>query len=250
MKLSAVIITLNEGANIERCLKSVAFCDEIILVDAGSRDHTLEIATRYQAKVFERPWAGYTQQRNDAVKLASGDWILSIDADEEVSEGLRAEISAELARNPTEVAFTIPRKTIHFKRWIRRGGWYPNRLVRLFRKDKGLWEGGALHEYWKAEGQIGALKNDLLHHSFRGFSDQVARNNRYSTLGAEDLKKQGVRFSLLALLMRPFAKFVETYFLKRGFMDGYPGFMISISAAYSVFSKWSKLWEMENVGEN
>ena len=248
MKLSAVIITHNEERNIERCLKSVSFCDEIIVVDSESTDRTRELAHALATKVITHPWKGYTQQKNYAVSLASGQWILSVDADEEVSAKLREEIQQLLHAGTAFAAFSIPRKTMQFGRWIRYGGWYPNRLIRFFKKDAGAWVGEDVHEFWKPQGQIGLLQGHLLHYSFENLSDQVDRNNRYSSLGAAHLQKMGKHFSFFRLALKSFSKFIETYLLKRGFLDGYPGFIISVSAAYSVFLKWAKLWEFERSG--
>ena len=246
MKVSAVIITLNEEANLSRCLKSLQFCDEIIVVDSHSRDRTCEIARMGGAKVHLAPWQGYVEQRNLAAKLAKNSWVLSIDADEVVSDELKQEIEKELD-NPSHQAYSIPRKTIHFGRWIRHGGWYPNRLVRLFDKTRGSWVGNELHERWLTLGSQGELQHDLIHYSFVDLSDQVERNNKYSTLGAVGLQNQGVSPSLFRLITKPISKFFETYFLKLGLLDGYPGFIISVSAAYSVFLKWCKLWELRSV---
>lgn len=249
MKLAAIIITRNEEANIARCLESVSFCDEIIVVDAESRDRTCEIAMRYTAQVHTLPWRGYAEQKNAAVTHTHCEWVLSVDADEEVSSELRAEIQSVVSGNPRQVAFSVPRKTIHFGRWIRHGGWYPNRLIRLFRKDAGEWVGAEVHERWEARGEVGELQSDLLHYSFKDLADQVARNNRYSSLSAIRLRKEGKSFSSAKLFLKSVSKFMETYFLKKGFLDGYPGFIISVSASYSVFLKWAKLWELENESE-
>lgn len=246
MKLAAVIITHDEAANIARCLESVRFCDEIVVLDSESGDATREIALRFTPKVFTSPWVGYAAQKNHAVSLTEAEWVLSLDADEVVSPELAQEILKRVSDVPREDAFDVPRKTIHFGRWIRHGGWYPNRLVRLFRKDKGSWVGEEVHERWVTSGAVGSLRNDLLHYSFRNLADQVERNNRYSSLSAVGLKRQGVGFSTGRLLVKSASKFLETYFLKKGFLDGYPGFIISVSAAYSVFLKWAKLWELEN----
>jgi glycosyltransferase involved in cell wall biosynthesis len=251
LPLSAVIITRNEEANIERCLKSLQFCDQIILVDSGSTDKTVEIAKIYTGEVYVRPWAGFAKQKNEAALLAKNKWILSVDADEVVPPSLQAEIKGlfESGKYALYGAFSMPRKTVHFGRWIRYGGWYPNRLVRLFNRETGNWEGAELHESWVSSGAIGLLREPLEHYSFSSLEDQVARNNRYSSLGALKLQREGKRFKWLRLLTKPTSKFLETYFLKRGFLDGYPGLIISISAAYSVFLKWAKLWELQNARE-
>lgn len=244
--ITATVITRNEEANIERCLRSLDFCDQIVVVDSGSRDKTVEIAKQHTPFVIALPWLGYAAQKNRALEFAEHAWVLSIDADEVVTPELREEIRTLFVRGPLHSAYSIPRKTLHFGRWIRFGGWYPNRLVRLFDRGRGNWEGEELHEAWVSRGSVGELRADLEHHSFRDLADQVKRNNVYSTLGALKLRREGQRFSSIRLLTKPLSKFVETYFLKSGFRDGYPGFIISISAAYSVFLKWSKLWELEN----
>jgi len=243
--LAAVVIARNEEGNIERCLRSLAFCDEIIVVDSGSTDRTVEIAKSLATKVDTRPWSGYAEQKNFANSLAQADWILSVDADEEVPPSLREEILSAISGAPEATAFTMPRKTIQFGKWIRHGGWYPNRIVRLFRKSRGKWVGNDVHEYWDTSGTVAPLRCDLLHYSFSGISDQVARNNQYSSLGARKLMREGRSFSSLGLVGKSISKFFETYLLKLGFLDGYPGFIISVSAAYSVFLKWAKLWELQ-----
>ena len=247
LPLSAIVLTRDEQANIARCLESLSFCGEIILVDAESRDRTCEIARKYTDKIHVLPWEGFTAQRNRALDFASFDWILSIDADEVVPSPLQDEIRALFLGGPPSLpAYSIPRKTIHLGRWIRHGGWYPNRLTRLFDRRQGKWEGGQVHERWDCRGETGQLKADLEHFSFTDLSDQVDRNNRYSSLGAQELATEWVSFSWVRLLLKPLGKFLETYFFKRGFLDGYPSFIISVSAAYSVFLKWAKLWERQN----
>lgn len=242
--LAGVVITRNEEKNIGRCLESLKFCDEIIVVDAESTDRTPEICLKKNAKFVTRPWTNYSDQKNYAVSLTRADWILSIDADEEVTPVLEKEILHSI-QSSKAVAYSLPRKTLHSGRWIKWGGWYPNRLVRLFNKNSGAWEGDEVHEYWKANGVVGNLSNDLIHYSFESITDQVERNNHYSSLGAQSLKKEGHRFSLYKLLIKPASKFIETYLLKLGLLDGYPGFIIAVSASYSVFLKWAKLWELE-----
>lgn len=243
------MLTLNEQAHIVDCIRSLSFCEQILVIDSGSTDATSSLAEQNGAEVVRLQWAGYTDTRNQALKHAKQDWILSIDADERVSGELLAELQGLLAGSGgvTVDAYTMPRKTIHFGRWIRHGGWYPNRLVRFFRKSQGAWQGDQLHEKWVTRGECGALGGDILHYSFADFADQVARNNLYSTLGARKLLRQGSKFTFYKLVVKTISKFVETYFLKRGFLDGYPGLFISVSAAYSVFLKWAKLWELQRV---
>jgi len=250
VSLAAVIIARDEEANILRCVKSAGFCDKVIVVvDARSTDRTVEVAQRAGAEVHVVEWRGYTEQKNLAVNLTSADWVLSLDADEEVSPALREEILSTVRNPGSHAAFSMPRKTMHFGRWIRYGGWYPNRNARLFRKGTGEWVGSEVHERWQSAGSVGDLRSDLIHYSFSSLADQVARNNRYSSLSAVQLQKAGKHFSTFRLFVKSASKFIETYFLKRGFLDGYPGFIISVSAAYSVFLKWAKLWELENGGQ-
>ena len=181
--------------------------------------------------------------------MAETDWILSIDADEEATPELRSEILRVVSEPGDRVAFSMPRKTLHSGRWIRYGGWYPNRNIRLFRKSSGRWVGNEVHERWEARGPVADLNSDLMHYSFFNLADQVERNNRYSSLSALQLRKSGKGFSTARQFLKTASKFFETYMLKRGFLDGYPGFIISVSAAYSVFLKWAKLWELENGAE-
>jgi glycosyltransferase involved in cell wall biosynthesis len=223
-----------------------------LVVDSESTDRTRELAARFTEELHVLPWKGFAAQKNQALQWARHRWVLSVDADEVVSPALVDEIRGLFLNRGLEkvAAFSIPRKTIHFGRWIRYGGWYPNRLVRFFDKTRGQWKGEELHESWVTTGEVQRLSQDLLHFSFSDLSDQVNRNNRYSTLGALKLRREGAKFSHRRLFTKPLFKFLETYLVKRGFLDGYPGFIISISAAYSVFLKWAKLWEIENAEEN
>jgi glycosyltransferase involved in cell wall biosynthesis len=244
MSIAGVVIASNEEVTIECCLKSLAFCDEIIVVDSASTDGTADIARRHCTRFETRVWSGYADQKNHANLLAQSDWILSLDADEEVTEELRLEILQTLASPQTFMAFTIPRKTYHSGQWIRYGGWYPNRVARLFRRGSGRWVPLPVHEHWQSDGPVGKLSSDLHHYSFRSFSDQVRRNDTYTSLAAKRLAIHDARPSMAKLLFKPTFKFVETYFLKLGLLDGYRGFFISVSAAYAVFLKWAKIWEL------
>lgn len=245
MRLAGVVITFNEELNLERCLKSLSFCDEIVVVDSGSSDRTVEIAQKYASKVIFHDWSGYASQKNFANSLTDCEWILSLDADEEVSKELCNEIKSLKNAGFRGVGYSIPRKNIHFKRWIQYGGWYPNRLVRLFFKESGSWSKTQVHEQWICHGEIGSLNCDLIHHSFKDLEDQVEKSNRYSTLAAGQLFMNGQHFCFLNSLVKPIVKFFETYLIKLGFLDGFPGFINSMVASYAVFLKCAKLWEME-----
>lgn len=242
--MSAVIIACDEEATIERCLRSLSFCSEIVVVDSGSNDRTGEIARRYCTRFEVKQWAGFSAQKNYANALASEDWILSLDADEEVTVELREEIETLEAPTDGTVAFSLARRTYYGGRWVKHGGWYPNRVVRLFNRKSGQWVDVPVHEYWQADGKVGSLETDLIHHSFISIADQVDRNNHYSSLGTSHLAQEDTRFSLSKLIVKPIAKFLETFVWKRGFLDGLLGLIISVSAAYAVFLKWAKLWEL------
>lgn len=245
LPISAVVITLNEGVKISDCLASLEFCEEILVVDSGSQDDTQQVAKRYTDKVVLAPWRGYVAQKNYAVSLAQHDWVLSVDADERVPKELENEIRELFLRGIDFAAFKIPRMNLHSGQWIRHGGWFPDKMVRLFDRKQGTWTGEELHERWTTQGEVGELHSALLHYSFDSISDQVIRNDKYSTLGAAQLQKRGEKFSWSRLALKPLGKFFECYFVKRGFKDGFRGLVIAVSAAYSVFLRWAKLWELE-----
>lgn len=247
-RLSVAIICLNEEANLERCLKSVPFANEFVVLDSGSTDRTQEIAKNLGAKVFDEPWRGFRAQKQRAVDLCSNDWILSLDADEALSPEAAWEVERLLSANELDAfdGFEFPRLTWNLGRWIRHGGWYPDWQLRLFNRKRASWKGGEnVHERVEAQ-RVKRLSVDLHHWPFPDHAEQVATNNRYSGLGAKELAAKGKRFSIAKLIFKPYSKFIETYFLKRGFLDGLPGFIISVGAAYSVFLKFAKLWELES----
>lgn len=244
--VSLVVITLNEEKNIERCLRSAPFVDDIVVVDSGSTDRTCEIAESLGARVYKEEWRGYYRQKVRATELAKHDWILSLDADEGLSPDLSAEIEALLNSELPEDGFNIPRLSYHMGRWIHHGGWYPDAQIRFFHRSRCHWKEGNVHERLVGD-NVRRLKAPIYHWVFEDIADQVDTNNEYSTLGAQDLADRGKNFSLLKLIFKPYSKFIETYILKRGFMDGLPGFIISVGAAYSVFLKFAKLWEMKKM---
>ena len=232
--LAAVVITYNAERGITRCLDSLSFCDEIVVVDSGSEDRTRELAGRFTSKVFVHPWQGYAQQKNYANGLTACDWVLSLDADEAVSDQLRSEI-LDVFRAPIgPAAFSMPRKAFHLRRWILHGTWYPNRQVRLFRRSEGSWIGPEVHERWTTRGEVGRLEGHILHYSYTGVADQWTRANRYASLTAIRLHREGQRFSVAMLLVEPLQRFVFGYVIKRGFLDGYPGLVIAVCEAYTV----------------
>ncbi|MBL7717032.1 MAG: glycosyltransferase family 2 protein [Bdellovibrionales bacterium] len=242
-KISITIITLNEEDNIARCLDSVAWADDVVVVDSGSKDRTLEISREKGARVFTNPWKGYGQQKNFAQDQTKNDWVLNIDADEVVSEDLKNEILAILkldAAGQLEArGFAVPRRTFYLGKWILNGGWYPNYLVRLANKKSARWSEPEIHEALEVQGLVQRLQSDLEHFTFEGIEDQVLANLKYAKLGARELNRKHRRPSLLKQILKPGWKFFETYILKSGWKDGWAGFVISVNAAYSIFLKFS-----------
>jgi glycosyltransferase involved in cell wall biosynthesis len=247
MALSVCVICFNEERNIRRCLESAAWADEIIVVDSMSQDRTTEIAREYTDKVYQRTWPGYIEQKNFALSKAKGDWILSIDADEEISQGLQDEIIKEIKKGHAKDGYRIPRISFYQGRWIKHSGFYPDRQLRLFRRNRGYWIGKRVHERVHVNGEIGLLKNNLLHYPYKGIiSGQLQTVDRFSSLLAENRFEEGKRYNLLLLLLRPPLKFMEVYFFKLGFLDGLAGLIIASTSAYAVFVRYVKLRELEN----
>jgi glycosyltransferase involved in cell wall biosynthesis len=244
-QLSLAIICLNEEALIERCIRSVPFATDVVVLDSGSTDRTREIATALGARVFNEDWRGFRAQKQRATDLCKNDWVLSLDADECLSESSIREMADLLSKSLVSDGYEIPRLSWTMGRWIRHGGWYPDLQLRLFNRTKATWQGGEhVHERVSAA-NVGRLREPIEHFPFENLAEQIATNNRYSGLGATELHSRGVRFSLAKIFWKPISKFLETYLLKRGFADGLPGFIISVGAAYSVFLKFAKLWELE-----
>lgn len=243
--LSVTIITFNEAEHLPQAIKSVQWADETIVVDSGSTDNTVQIAEQLGAKVFHHPWPGYGQQKNFAQKQTKNDWVLNIDADEVVPLELAEAISEALlhAEATQTRGFYFPRKTFYLGKWIRHGGWYPNHLVRLANKKFASWTEPEVHESLEVEGEISLISEPLLHYTFQSIEDQVRTNLRYSRSGSRDLIQRGQGASLIKLLFKPIGKFLETYFIKRGFLDGLAGFLISVNAAHSMFLKYAYLFE-------
>lgn len=243
-KLSVSIITYNEESNIERCLKSLDFADEIVVVDSLSQDKTVEICERYGAKVIHQKFLGYGQQKNLAGQHCSHDWIFNIDADEVVTEELRENILKAIESPNQLYLYKVSRLTNYCGKWIRFGGWYPNAVYRLYHKEKARWSEPHIHEALYLEDGTKpdhTLKGDLLHYSFPTVKSQIMTNVKFAELGAKDLikRKNGRRPSIGAVLIRPFGKFIECYFIKFGIFDGLVGLVIALNASHSMFMKYS-----------
>lgn len=245
IRISAAIITCNEERNIARVIESLRCCDEILVLDSGSNDRTVEIATKLGARVVEAPWHGYAAQKNLAAELASHDWILALDADESLSEALEAEIWHIKKTGPQFDAYTMPRLAQYLGRWILHGGWYPDRKVRLFDRRKASWTGEYVHESVAVKGRIGHLESNILHFTCSSLSEHLKSMDRYTTLAAEELVARGKRIALPKILFDPAWTFFQSYVLKRGFLDGLEGLTIAYMAAFYNFVKYTKACYMK-----
>ena len=244
-RLSATLITRNEERNIAEALESVSWADEIVVVDSGSRDATVEICRRFTDKVLHRDWTGYVDQKNFALSQARNDWILSIDADERPSPGLCLEIQ-ELARKGfRKPGYRIPRVAFFMGRWIRHGDWYPDYQLRLFDRRCGRWAGGRVHESVRTGQSPELLRGEIYHYTYRSLSDYLGRLETYSSLAALDYDEQGRTATPLRLLGNPLAAFLKAYLVRRGFLDGAPGLAVAVMGAVSVFFKYAKLYELK-----
>lgn len=250
MKISATVITLNEEANIRAACESLAWADEIIIVDSESVDHTREIASQCGARVITREWPGFTQQKQFATEQSSHEWVFSLDADERVSDDLRSSLEALRVRRTDQLAdgYLIARRSFYQGRWIRGGGWYPDRQLRLFRKSQGHWEGKHIHESVKmsAASRIETLSGDILHYSVRNAAHHHKMiGERYAPLGARQMFEAGRRTSPFQIASAAPAAFLRSYVLKFGWRDGLAGLSIASFAAHHAFLKHLMLFELQ-----
>jgi glycosyltransferase involved in cell wall biosynthesis len=245
-KLSVTVITRNEAAAIGGALESVAWADEIIIVDSESTDDTVAIARRFTDRVVVRAWPGYVDQKNHAASLAGHDWILSLDADERVTPALAGQIKAALAQPPPHAAFRFPRVSRHLGRWIRTTDWYPDHQLRLYDRRSGRWTGTYVHEGLTVDGTIGDLPGELQHFPYRDISDHLETIERYTSQAARQMHESGRRTNLLQSFAYPRLTFLRNYIIRGGFRDGVPGLIISMMNAYYVFLKLAKLWEIQS----
>ena len=249
MSLSVVIITKDEEANLARTLASIAWADERIVVDSGSTDGTLEVARQHGAKIFQERWKGYAGQKNSAIAKASSEWVLSLDADEEISPELAANIKRATTRPESDITgYFMARRNLFLGRWIRHGGFYPDRKLRLFRRGYGKFMERAVHETMQVEGATAILSGDLIHNAYPTLTGYIETMNRYSTLGAEVAAAKGVTSSsFVAFLMnvyyRPALSLSWNYIFRRGFLDGREGFLLHLYHNVYVSWKYAKAWE-------
>ena len=238
--LSVTIITKNEEKNIARTIGAVhGWANEVIVVDSGSTDGTIEIAKALGAEVIHHDWLGYGQQKNFAHKKTKNEWVLNLDADEVLTPELKEEIELAIQKKSAMNGYYISRKSYYLGRWIRFDGWYQSRVVRLSRKQSSQWSEPSVHEQLLVNGDLGILKNPLDHYTFTSIENHVSTNIKYAKQGAVQLIAANRFIGVLPLVLKPFWKFIMTYFIQLGFLDGVRGFIISINAAHSMFLKYS-----------
>ncbi|MDJ0520626.1 MAG: glycosyltransferase family 2 protein [Planctomycetota bacterium] len=247
--ISACIIAKDEADRIEACIASVAFCDEILVLDSGSSDGTPDLARAAGARVIETDWPGWVKQKNRAVEAAENDWILSLDADERVDAELRTSIERlrdeQLGDESTPRVYEVNRKVFYLGRWIRHGGWYPEWRARLFHRDHARWGGVDPHDRIECEGRPERIRSGHLdHYTYRSMEDQLHQMARFSKAKAAAMHANGARASLLGMLLRPTWRFLHNYVLRLGFLDGRSGYVLAKINAHYTFTKYAQLWEL------
>ena len=245
-KVSGLIICNNEEKNIEECIKSIRWCDEIILIDSYSIDNTLAIAEKYTDKIFQNEWKGFAEQRKYALTKTNYEWIFSLDADERCTPELEIEIKKLMSKNIIpDNGFEIPRKSFFLNKWIKHGGWYPNHQLRLFRKEAASISERLVHECYKVTGKTGKLKNNILHYTVSSVTEYVNKINRYSGLSAlEKVNKKKIGY--IDILVLPAFAFFQQFILKGNFLDGTAGLMVSKFHMMTKLLNNMKLWELQN----
>ncbi len=245
-RLSVAIITLNEESNIRRTLDSVRWADEIVIVDSGSTDRTVEICREFTPHVHHLDWLGYGRQKNAAIDRTTGDWVLSLDADEPVEAELADEVRSIISSPGARDGYRIPRKTYFLGRLVRHGGWYPDLNLRLFRRGKGRFEERSVHEAVRVDGSVGTTRHAILHYAYPDLASYLASINRYSSLAVQVMAEKGIapfKVSWLNILFRPIFTFLYKYFFRLGFLDGKHGLVLNLFHSCYVFAKYAKAWE-------
>jgi glycosyltransferase involved in cell wall biosynthesis len=244
LRISAAIIAKDEADRIVSLLESLDFVDEIVVVDSGSSDDTIPICQRHGATVVSHEWMGYVRQKQFALELCSGDWILSLDSDEAVSPDLKKEILDRLQNVDSDVAgFSIPRLSRYLGRWIYHGGWYPDRKLRLVRNGKAVWVGDSIHEKLEAQGQTLQMRAPLFHYVYRDISDQLKTIDKFSSVVASSSSGKVSALYVVLGVFHAIGKFLECALWKRGLLDGVPGLIIAMNSSFYVFLKHAKIWE-------
>jgi len=242
-RLSVIIITYNEEKNLARCLGSLTFADEIIIVDSHSTDKTKEIAQKYTDKIWEVNWEGFGKTKELARQKTSNAWVFSIDADEEVTPKLKEEI-LQVVQNNFYAGYFLPRQSLFLGKWMGHSGWYPDYVLRLFRKEAGQFDKALVHEQAQVKGEIGYLKNPLRHYTYPNLKHYFKKLKRYTTLASQELHQKGIRAYPWDLIFRPPATFFKMYLLKLGFLDGWQGMVLAVLSSYQVLVKYLKLMNL------
>ncbi len=250
LPISVAIIALNEEERLPGCLASVDFAREVVVIDSGSTDKTVDIATSFGAKVFVEAWQGFGRQKQLAIDHCSQPWILVLDADERVSPELAVELQAVVESGVHNAAYSMPRKNFFCGRWIRHAGWWPDRIVRFFQAGKARISDRLVHEGLVVDGSVGKLQAAIFHHTNRNLAQTMAKMNSYSTAGAVELHRTGVNGSLLKAISRSSWAFMYNYLFRLGFLDGWEGFVQAVCDATNIFFKYAKLWEMTRNEQN
>lgn len=244
--LSVAVITFNEENHIRRTLESVKWADEIVIVDSGSTDRTVEISREYTDKIIQHDWLGFAAQKNLAIDKTTGDWVLSLDADEPVEPSLATEIRTIISSPDVHAGYFIPRKTFFLGKQIRHGGWYPDYNLRLFQKGKGRFEDRAVHESVKVRGTTGKTKHAILHYAYTDLASYLSSIDKYSTLAVQVMAGNGIskfKTGWVNILLRPLFTFLYKYIFRLGFMDGKHGLILNLFHSWYVFAKYAKAWE-------
>ena len=244
--LSVAIITLNEEDRLPECLESVKYADDLVVVDSGSTDKTPAIARGFGARVFTEPWRGFGPQKQYAIDQCLHDWVLLLDADERIPPETEAEIRVILEGSPKYNAYSLPRKNFFSGRWIRHGGWWPDRTIRLFRKNAGHMPSKMVHEALEVDGSVGEIKNPIVHYTNRNLHQVIEKINHYSTAGAEELFRKGQKANLAKAMLRSGWAFFYNYIFRLGFLDRSEGLVIAVCDAVNKFYKYAKLREMHD----
>jgi len=246
--LSITIVTRDEENNIGRCLKSVQWADEIVVIDSGSADRTVEICRQFTNKIIETEWRGFGQTKKIAVNAATHDWILSIDSDEEVSEELKLAIQ-KILHNPDYHAYRVKRITFYLGKQVRHCGWGNEYQLKFFNRKFGNFNDKIVHESVQITGEVGKIEAPIYHYSYPTIQSHIQKMDNYSELGADQLSKQGKSASFGGTLLRGLAKFIKMYFFQKGFLDGKIGVIISYNSAFGVYLKYLKLWSIRKIGK-
>jgi len=250
-RISAFIVCCNEESKIDRCLNSVSWCDEIVLVDSGSTDKTIEVAQKYSPKIFTRPWPGYVAQKAFGLEQCTSEWVLNLDADEEVSPELRDEIHELLARDDGSInGWYVNRVVFFLGKWWRKGTWYPEYRLRLCRRSKTTWGGRDPHEKAIVEGNTKKLSGELRHYTYANITHQVQTLNNYALQAARAMNASGKKPSIAKIFLHPPIRFIKSYLFKRGYREGLPGLIVAVLESGYVFLKYVKLWEINRPTHN